>query len=191
MGDLQSDWEATLLKAASAATKALKKKWPDATTASAHVMTGLPQVKNAIKSADLDLVGHGIDISTIAPEKNSVFLAAFADAVRAGLLDDTAPTVTTDNGVVHGYATSNSADIVASDIDVTLSKEVIDAISVRAQIPAPADEPKRDKLMAWLGDTDELLKAVESKLEGMSGVEYFSTWTKTGIHLSVPGTEVV
>merc|ERR1711920_370231 len=185
--DLQSDWEATLLKAASAATKALKKKWPDATTASAHVMTGLPQVKNAIKSADLDLVVHGIDISSIAPEKNSVFLAAFANTVRAGLVDDSA--ATTNPGVVKNYATAG--DIVESDIDVTLSKEVIDAISVRAQIPAPADATKRDNLMAWLGNTDELLKAVEAKLEGMSGMEYFSTWTKTGIHLSVPGTEVV
>merc|ERR1712060_254750 len=132
--DLQADWEAKLLKAAGAATQAMKKKWPDASTAKAHVMTGTPQVKNAIKSADLDLVVHGIDISTIAPEKNSVFLAAFADAVRAGLLDDSA--ATTNPGVVKNYAPAG--DIVESDIDVTLSKEVFDAISVRAQIPAPA-----------------------------------------------------
>merc|ERR1711972_239071 len=139
---------------------------------------------------DLDLIVHGIDISQIPSVKDSAFLAEFAKKVRDGLVDDSQLTPSS----VVGYVQSNS--IKKEDIHVTVGKEVGDAISVRAQIPVPAPTNGRDRdaqrlnLENWLANTDELFKAVERHVQEVDGMQFFSTWTKQAVKVSMAGIVV-
>merc|ERR1711972_696925 len=173
---VKPSWDHALLDAAVEAAQKLKGDYPAITAVAA---VSLPAtVSTVAKTIDVDFIIHGIDASQLSPEKRASFLKEVAEAVRLGIMDDAAITAL------------NADKPDKDDIEVTLSTEAGDSISVQAKVPANSDPVKRDVVVGSMEKADFTTR-VENKLALIKIMAYVSTWTPQAILVKMPGDESV
>jgi len=174
----RSDWDTTLLQAATSAKGAIRAKHAGSTLSAT-----LPiDVTSKGKSIDIDLVVHNVDFSALTDPQKAAFLKDFVKAVQEGIRNDGGQIET-----LLGAPRNINADL----IDVTVAQELKDAVSVHAKIPTSADDALTNSqqvaVVAELDKLETVSARVQTKLASLTSMAYFSTWTPQAIKVTGPG----
>merc|ERR1712113_423042 len=175
-GEWQSGWQTTALKVVTNVTDQWKAHKPGV-DAAFNVNVQLPfVVTHAVVGVDLDFVIQGVDYAKVAEDKSHIFAANLVSLIQDGLWG--VPGVTNPPGT-------------KADIQVTLAPGTTPAsMFVTARFPyttATVAQGASDMEKHVL----DLLTNVQTKLTAStSGLKYFTSWTTSGIKVTLPGVKV-